>query len=634
MDKVGSGPRIGPQTAASSRPVSPDRRQGRGREASGDDQAAGTSDRGAGPLVGQSLNRDLQEIAIEAQPREAGEAASIEDGGGGAAIMGDEFQAPGHVDADLPAEDGSVQGGGEGSVQGQEDQVGHQLQQQAIRRQAMQRLQHAGLDEQQAAAMLDEQTRTMHADAMKTANSQGAWAYTTSFGIWGLASRGAAQLAANLTTNPGWRYLANTVPTLTMPLTHDGAGKSSAPGRDKTQFVEKATVLGRNGAAQAEQERQPLAPNAGGNAFAPFRTWLSVGNIGVNAAVELPDGVAHAMIDGTSPPPSSSSADSMAGEISAERNVLNTVKNVLLFGPGVMAARHTARNLFGARAAAGWSLQEPIKMDDGKTVGSIVTHQMPSERPEHLRADGKWQELGGLEIDVEGTTHRASIIRSPDGRHVDVVLAGSQPVERAEGPVASARKAASGVWNYGKQTLGTFNWQTGTKVTSLASTVAASALLTPIIKSGAKAVLETRVPPSVAEPLSELAGSVAPNLLLGYDFIPKFMAFGNSSAPGQADGRLRNDLGQLAWSAIPLAGGRVAQATGRANPEAPVELAPQALEDLAARKADMLAGLRSGGGDAAAAMVTANGGRLQLNAQATQTFFREQAEAAQAHEDV
>lgn len=431
-----------------------------------------------------------------------------------------------------------------------------------------------------------------------TANTQGANAYAYSFGAVGIASRAASQIVQNTTTNPITRFVTNVVMPLAMPLVHASAGGAATPGRDGTVFVQQGTTLGREKGKAPPSELQPLAPNAAGNAFAPFIGGLAYGNAGVAAMVEVPTAAVNAFRPDT---PAAFTSTSM------ERNTITAIKSLLTYLPGMKSGEATAQNIYNAQLNAGWSLREPIKASDGSTVGTFATHQTASARPEHVIHDVQLNEVAGYTIDVVDKQYKVSILQNPDNKQISFQLAGHSEVPTDPSPLSATKQAASKYLS----TLGQPSWQTAVKVTSLASTLLAIAIIAPVVQNVTRSVLIENggISPEVAEPLSQMAGAFTASMLLGHDFIPKFMSFGHSSPKFPVNDVLK-ELGQLAGAAVPVMGGKIEQWSRNVDPTAASPIQQDGFDVLGLNKLEVFTDMIPRG------LVTQSEDRLIINAAA------------------
>lgn len=426
--------------------------------------------------------------------------------------------------------------------------------------------------EEQLTPIIKKHTEKLYEDVKKTANRQGASAYARSFGFFGVASRLASQFAEKK-FSPLSTMIFKAVAPLTMPAVHTIAGKYAAPGRDSSQFI--------------KQNRQGgvLPPNTAGNAFHPFGDGLALGNPAVVSAVEVPLALKAALEDGLKP------VTSPAGEVSSkEREVANTIKNIALSIPGFVSGMHTARNIYHAKADAGFSIQEPIKDDNGKPIGVLVTHQNPDNAPS-LFVDGRaCTELGYVEIDTDSKRYKALIIKDQLN---DVVRLHMAP----DASPTDITPKAGGVSDFAKARLQDaktiFTPQTAIKVTSLASTLALNVVIGPIVKSAAKTELEKHVPPSVAEPLATIVATIVTSYNLR-GFISKFKAFG-TAVPQPGDSKsmtFAKNVGRWTVSALPILGGKVTEYFNPSSRKEPADLSRSDFETLATRQAEMLFDLK------------------------------------------
>ena len=467
--------------------------------------------------------------------------------------------------------------------------------------------------QEQVGMVIKKLTTKMYTDVKYSANRQGVSAYARSFGTFGILSRIGAQVVANTATSAVTTLLASSATALSMPLVHAAAGKAAAPGRDRSHFVNPVG------------NKHSLPHNTGGKAFHPFVEGLSIHNSAVTTAVEIPLAVINRAKDGLS-------AQSISGsEISAkERNAATGIKNGLSFIPGAIAGSHTARNIYHAQAEANFSLQQPINNSNGRLTGALVTHQEPSPSNGPIINGEQWQELGTIELDIDGKRHKALVIKNPNNDTVEIFRdtnTAPKDVKKEAGNIAAKAMEfgvdlAKGTGAAIRTTL-TPSTQSAIKVTALAATLAANSVVGPAVKAIASEILQNSMPASVAEPLATIASAMVTNHMLGNVFIPVFKTFGNAiDTPGDTPAlTLGKNLVRVGAAAIPIFGGRIANYYNPTHKEAPVDLSSGDFENLATRQADMLLGLRTTQNNNNPVVELNSDNELTLNAENLKSFF-------------
>lgn len=381
----------------------------------------------------------------------------------------------------------------------------------------------------------------------ETASKQGLQTYSKSFGAGGITGRAINQaVSASKVELSAAGSIGVAAATASIgPLLHGRAAASSGPDSSETQLVPAKPGM----ALSSDQKAR---------AFQPFHAALSVGNTVINTT--------------------QISASSVAGEKGAI--ALGVAGNAALFIPGSIAAVKTVNNIMAESASIGFSLQEPIKDDEGKTIGKFTSHQSPIpivdedgfhtgqvEVAKITLGEGDNQLTQSLRTERDGTD--AIRVEYNAGQLGDVPLPSKEEPKSTLQKTAdflnptpwtnAARDTANAVGDTAKavytamtdaplealksagttlkdglvgtvgaiQDLAT-NPVTRTKVAAMASTVVYASLLTSQIKNDLE---ETGATPLV----SNLVAAATANAMLGTEFIAKFEFF---REPGN-DGTLR-----------------------------------------------------------------------------------------------
>ncbi len=490
----------------------------------------------------------------------------------------------------------------------------------SVRGRALCALQGSNLvvNEKQAGETIDAEQKAIYRNASLTAAKQGSIAYALSFGVFGLASRAAGVTTEAFNQNPFIKGAVNTVAPSTMPLAHGAAGKAAAPGDEATKLIPPTS------------RETPLPPNAIGNAFRPFIGGLMAGNTAVSGVVDGGIAARNAIVI-------AQGGQSLGAR--GNTSIQGVIKNALFFIPGLSSGIHTARNVYATQAQAGQSLQEPAKDVDGRQVGVVVTHQTA------IQKENDRHEIGQVKIDSKGERIAVAIDRRNDGtteprrlqttsiEETPTLKARAQAFIRDLAPRLPPRDGGEGHrWG--------ISAGTAAKTTALASTLAVNAAVSHYVKPAVKEALQARgVEPAVADPISTVATTAISSILLGWDFIPKFMTFDQPVAPADATSASprtwrefigKTDAGKILQTSIPGAGGIIALATGRADVYAAPRLnAPDTtarFETLAENKVEMFAVLEQ---HSPGTVVRADDGTLRIRADKAGEFIRRLEETAQ-----
>ena len=415
--------------------------------------------------------------------------------------------------------------------------------------QAVHELIQAGMAEtrEDAQKVISDMQQQMHAEASQTARWQGLRAYAGSFGVPGILARGAAQgVAYALPGHPAIAGAVGAAAPLVMPALHGAAAAAAAPAPDSAQFV-------------AHPGHQ-LPPNAVGNAFRAFAPALGFGNTVAQSVVDGPR-IAAAAGQGT---------DNVTPGL---EQGLTTLKSILLAIPGSIAAINTVRNLMATQAAGNMSFQQSLKSTDGARVGVVISY------PTSIPRDGGKLEVGQVKIDQNGVRYTFKILRdnSDSGAFTFTIEAESIP--------PATKECDRGGTFVSK--LGIRNPAALTKISALASTLAANALISPYLQPAIQRALEAaNTPPHILGTASAALSMAVTNLLLGYDFIPKFMSFSQSTDEGRGGAAQK-----VAWASVPIVGGMLQRSMGRVDTAASPRMSESTFEILATNSALNLAGL-------------------------------------------
>jgi hypothetical protein len=423
----------------------------------------------------------------------------------------------------------------------------------------------------EAAKRVDDRATGKFKAIQATANNQGGEAYALSFGVFGLASRAAGLGATFDSGDPRVGTAVGSSMALTMPAVHGAAGALAAPGREETQFIPP-----NNGA-----QTRALPDNFAGSAFKPFTKFLGLGNTAIQS------GAAAAKFAVNSP---------------VGKELINGAAAMLLFGPGILAGRETARNIYSAKADAGFSLQEPIKNGLHETVGTLVTHQVLSNPAPRPNMEGDWQELGTLNMDKSVTTTNASGQEETHMRTYTMSIikndSGDVQLDLANPEGARIPEKTSKTDQLKSALQKSLTWPTAPKIVSLGSAMGQAAIVN-LAAPALQSVLEKHMEPDAAALVTSIAKSAVAGAALALHFIPNFQAA--TSAPSPSNGAdvpsvadtASHRARQIADAALPGGSIDVVFFAKNTDPSSVTSLTTESLSGLAAVNLVMLQGMNN-----------------------------------------